>query len=233
MRAGFLTGVRLFRLAAALLFVVYNLMPLYGLWAWHWDAFQLLIMYWTETLILAAWTLVRIDLVPVQFLGVITVNGRPVKATHGKLIAFFTVHAGMFMAVHLFFLCVLFSDGWFRRLHGLGDFLSTFYVISGAWIPLSFAALGSGIEALTGTFRPQFVYAIERRLFPDESFVPQAPPVSKDMVGQIVFALYGRIIMMQIAIIGGAWLARDWNSLGPILILIGLKTLFDFGSRVH
>ena len=89
-----------------------------------------------------------------------------------------------------------------------------------------------GMEALTGVFRPQFMQAIERRLDPDESFVPQAPAVSKNMVGQIVAALYGRIIMMQIAIIGGAWLARDWHSLGPILILIGLKTLFDFGSRL-
>ena len=46
------------RLVVAVLFAAYNLVPLYGIKHWNWDAFQLLILYWTETLILAGWTMV-------------------------------------------------------------------------------------------------------------------------------------------------------------------------------
>jgi hypothetical protein len=126
MASVWITGERAIRLLVALLFTAYNLLPLYGLWAWNWDAFQLLILYWSETVVLAAWTMARLALVPPDLLGDMTVNGKTVKATHGKLIGVMSLTAGIFCAGHLLFLCVLFSGDWFRRLHGIGDFLRTF-----------------------------------------------------------------------------------------------------------
>ena len=36
-----------------------NLTPLYGVLYWQWDTFQLLMLYWMETVVLAFWTLMR------------------------------------------------------------------------------------------------------------------------------------------------------------------------------
>ena len=139
--------MRAIRVLVALLFAAYNVVPLYGLWAWHWDAFQLLILYWSETVVLAAWTMVRLAFVPPNLLGDVTINGRTVPATHTSLIGIMSLVAGIFCLVHLVFLCVIFSGDWFRRLHGLGDFLRTFYIASDAWIPLGIVTLAGGAEA--------------------------------------------------------------------------------------
>ena len=229
MPSGWIYGVRTIRVLIALLFTAYNLMPLYGLWAWNWDAFQLLMLYWSETVVLAGWTMVHIAFVPLGLLGDMTVNGKSVKPSHAMLIGFFSLHAGVFIAAHLLFLCLLFSGDWFSRLHGVGDFAATFYIASGAWIALTIAAFAGGADVLTGAFHPRFVDAIEARL----GFVAAAPPVAgaSDPVGGIVGALYGRIVLMQVAIIFGAWAAHSWGSLAPLVIMIAIKTVFDFGNR--
>jgi hypothetical protein len=222
-------GERAIRLVAALLFTAYNLVPLYGIWAWNWDAFQLLILYWSETVVLAVWTMVRIALVPAELLGDITVNGKTVKASHASLIAIMSLTAGIFCAGHLLFLCVIFSGDWFKRLHGIGDFVETFYIASDAWIPLLLVTLAGGADVLTGQYRPQFMAAVAQRL----RIVPAvaAPRAAGDAVGSITGALLGRIVLVQFAIIGGAWAAGRWGSLAPLTIIIGSKTAFDFGHR--
>lgn len=229
MPSGWITGERIIRLLVALLFTAYNLLPLYGLWAWNWDAFQLLILYWSETVVLAGWTMVRLALVPSDLLGDMTVNGKTVKATHGKLIAVMSMTAVIFCAGHLLFLCVIFSGDWFRRLHGISDFLRTFYIASDAWIPLLLVTLAGGADVLTGQFRPQFVDAIALRL--RIAAAAATRPAAGDPVGNITGALLGRIVVMQVAIIGGAWAVKSWGSIAPLAIMVGIKTLFDFGHR--
>ena len=50
-----------------------NLIPLAGLYYWHWDPFQLLMLYWMETAIVAGWSLARIATLPESLLGRIKV----------------------------------------------------------------------------------------------------------------------------------------------------------------
>jgi Family of unknown function (DUF6498) len=231
MPMGWIKAVRAIRVLVALLFAIYNLVPLYGLWAWHWDAFQLLILYWSETLVLAAWTMVRIAFVPTALLGNMTINGCTGPATHASLIGLMSLTAGVFCAGHLWFLFVLFSGDWFRRLHGIGDFLRTFYIDSDAWIPLVLVTLAGGVEVLFGEYHPQFVDVLAQRL--RIVAVVAAPPndATGDPVGNIIGGLLGRIVVMQVAIICGAWLVRSWGSIAPLAIIVGLKTLIDFGQR--
>jgi hypothetical protein len=231
MPSGWIEGVRAIRVLVALLFAAYNLVPLYGLWAWNWDAFQLLILYWSETLVLAAWTMARLALVPPALLGTITINGKAVPATHASLIGVMSLTASVFCAGHLLFLCVIFSGDWFRRLHGVGDFLRTFYIASDAWIPLALVTLAGGADVLIGEYHPQFVDALARRL--RIVAVAAAPPnaAAGDAVGGIIGTLLIRIVVMQVAIICGAWFASYWGSLAPLAIIVGLKTLIDFGHR--
>ena len=230
MASGWIISERAIRMLVALLFTVYNLVPLYGLWAWNWDAFQLLILYWSETVVLAAWMMVRIAFVPAHLLGTVTINGNPVKATHGTLIGILSLTAGMFCAAHLLFLCVIFSGDWFSRLYGIGDFLWTFYIASDAWIALLVVTVAGGLDVLTGEYRPQFMNAIAQRLRIHPG--PTTPPAADDPVGGIIGGLLSRIVAMQIAIICGAWVASRWGSLAPLSIIVGIKTLIDFGRRV-
>ncbi len=229
MPSAWIYGTRAIRLAVALLFAAYNLVPLYGIWYWHWDAFQLLILYWSETIVLAAWTMVRLALVPDDLLGTMTVNDKIVKATHGKLIGLTSLVAAIFCAGHLLFLCVIFSGDWFKRLHGLGDFLHTFYIASGMWFPLVLVTFAGLADVLTGPYRPQFMNAIIPHLW----IAPAAPPSggAQDPVGNIMGTLLTRIVFMQVAIICGAWVSLRYGSMAPLAILVGAKTLFDFSHR--
>jgi hypothetical protein len=66
-----------------------NLIPLYGGLYWQWDSFQLLMLYWMETVIMAFWTILGITASPSTSSGPITVGGRVKPATHKLLCGYF------------------------------------------------------------------------------------------------------------------------------------------------
>ena len=88
-----------------------------------WDAFQLLLLYWGETVLLFVCTLAHIALIPPARLGTMIVNGNTMAASRPMMVGFFAVHGGVFITAHLFFLCMLFSGAVFSRLNGVADFL--------------------------------------------------------------------------------------------------------------
>jgi hypothetical protein len=224
------TLVTTLRLAAALLFTAFNLVPLYGVYAWGWNAFQLLLLYWGETAILFVCTLAHIAFVPPALLGTMTVNGRSRPATRPMMVGFFALHGGMFIGAHLLFLCVLFAGDTFRHIHGVRGFAATFLVASGAWAPLLLVALAGALDVLIGDYHPAFVDAFARRL--NVSFVRAAEDKPSDAIGSLVGGLYLRIFIMQAAIIFGAMASRGSGSLAPLVIVIVLKTLADVVTRI-
>jgi hypothetical protein len=201
-------------LISTLIALAGNLVPLGGVLTWGWDPFQLLMLYWMETVILAGWTMARIGVMPPAELGTMTVNGRERTATNRMLVGFFSLHSGMFIAVHFLFLWLLFSDGWTGRVRGPVTFVRQLVIDSGAWIPLLFAFVAGLIS-----------YLVERQ----RSIAAMTAPDGKaqDRVGSVVGALYVRIVVMQVAIIAGGWFAKEYGSKAPLLIVIVLKTLFD------
>jgi hypothetical protein len=224
------SGVTTLRVIAAALFSGFNLVPLYGLVAWDWDAFQLLLLYWGETAILFVCTLAHIAFIPPTQLGTMLVNGRSVPASRLMMVGFFAAHGGMFIAGHLFFLCVLFGDSHLRRIGGVAGFVRTFFIASGAWAPLLLVALAGALDVLTGPYHPAFVDAFARALHvvmarPKDTAPGQA-------VGSVVGGLYVRVIIMQVAIIFGAFAATVLGSVAPLVILVVLKTLVDFVVRL-
>jgi hypothetical protein len=235
MTAGFGRIVTALRVAAAALFAAFNLVPLYGIYGWGWDAFQLLLLYWAETVILFVCTLTHIACIPPQQLGTMIVNNRSVPATRAMMVGFFALHGGVFITVHLVFLCVLFSGAEFNRLNGVADFLSTYFIASGAWLPLILVALAGAADVLTGPYHPAFVDAFARRLhimLARAVGTAGTPPPPGDAVGSVVLGLYGRIIIMQVAIIFGAMAALRFGTVAPLVIVIGLKMLIDLGTRL-
>jgi Family of unknown function (DUF6498) len=82
--------------------VAANVLPLAGVLALGWDLGMVLLLYWAESAVVLAFSLVKVVLV-----------GRLAALF---LVPFFLVHAGIFMGVHLVFLLTLFVErpdtGW-------------------------------------------------------------------------------------------------------------------------
>ena len=131
---------------STLLALIGNLIPLVGLYYWRWDPFQLLMLYWMETVIVAGWALARIGTLPDNQLGRMTVNGKDRPATRRDLLWMFGTLAAAFCVAQFFFLWMIFQDGWRGKVHGPASFVHVFVIESGAWAPLLFVLL-SGLAA--------------------------------------------------------------------------------------
>ncbi len=217
---------------STLLALIGNLIPLAGLYYWHWDPFQLLMLYWMETVIVAGWALARGGTLPDTLLGRMTVNGREQPATRLLLIELFGGLAAAFCAAHFFFLWMIFQDGWRGKVHGPIDIVRVFVVESGAWAPLLFAFLSGLAAFVTSPTRPAIVQLMQARMLGQEK-VPAMPQldVATHGVGNAVGGMLGRIVIMQCGVIFGAMLARSYGSSAPMYIVIGLKLLSDLGGN--
>ena len=207
--------------------LIANLIPLYGVLYWQWDAFQLLMLYWSETVIVAFWTIAGITRVPVSQLGNITVNGRVRPATHKTLCGYFTLVAAIFILGHLLLLWVMFSSEWLKKVPATSSVLNALFVTDGLWLALIVMFVSAWLTHLGGA-PPAHAGALE----PAPGSMP--PPAKEleagsDAVGAIVGGLFVRIVIMQAAIIFGGMLAKSYGSMAPLLIVIGCKTLFEVG----
>lgn len=209
-----------------------NLIPLAGVLYWGWDPFQLLMLYWMETVIVAGFALARITTVPKELLGTIKINGMVRPATHRHMIELFGGLAATFISVHFLFLWLLFSGDWTKTVRGPISFVQAFVIDSGAWAPLLFAFLAGAVAFLTSPTRPQFARDLQAR-FMRTSVAEETPKLDEAThgVGAAVGGMLGRIAIMQVAVIVGAMMAKTYGSMAPLLIVIGIKTLFDFRSQ--
>ena len=220
--------IRAVRTLNVLIGLLGNLIPLYGVLYWQWDAFQLLMLYWTETVIIAFWTIIGITRIPVDQLGAITVGGQEKPATHKLLCGYFTLVAAVFIPGHLGFLWIFFSGEWLNKVSGSSSILYALFVADGLWLALIFMFVSAWISYLSST-RPAYPRTIERGRAPKQAS-GQAGEAGSDAVGEVVGGLFVRIFIMQAAIIFGGMLARTYGSIAPLLIVIGCKTLVDVST---
>jgi uncharacterized protein DUF6498 len=209
---------------SSLVLLAINLVPLVGVLRWGWDAFLLLMLYWMESAIIAFWTVARIATLPRGAIGPLYVNGRP-NDSPWALTGFFVVFLGMFMGGHLLFLWVIFSGDWARRIHGLPDFYAQIVIGAGLWGPLLMLFISRGFSFLFHALRPDFILACER--FVPVPGLPRPPAPGPVDAGSIIGGVLGRIALLQVAIIGGAFLAVLFGSRAALFVLVILKTVVD------
>jgi hypothetical protein len=205
-------------LPTALATLVVNLIPLYGVLSWGWDTFQLLILYWIETVVIAFWTIRRLARLPGE-------QKKP-NAAPFNLAEFFTLHAGMFIGVHFILLWAFFSYDWFRKVHGVGSFFFELFIANGVWVAIVCMLVLHAISYLVDA-KPGHDGGAPRHL------VQTSARTTGDPVMPIIGGLYVRIIITQIAILVGAWFSGFTNSLAPLVIVIVLKTLVDLGLGAY
>jgi len=204
-----------------------NLLALYGVLRWNWDAFQLLVLYWCETGIAAFWALWKLSFLPQSMLGTMTVNGKTVPATNRLLLEMFVMVFGVFLTCHLGILWIFFSEGSAAAVNGPASFVRELVFASSAWLPLSLAFAAGFIDFMRMPKRESFVLALERRFRPKRRFVADPAALRADGVGPAIASPLIRIALMQVAVIFGAMMVRKFGTDVPFYILIGLKLLVD------
>lgn len=195
--------------------VAANMVPLAGVFWWGWDAFLLLVLYWTETAAIGVWTLVQA--MALQFDGPGKSGGLLAALGLG---AFLTVHAGLFMTVHMIFLWSLYAGPWEARVHGPEEFIRIILIATGLWIPLVALFAARGIITLTDV--------INRFVFARKDIV--APKSVAE--GAIIGRFYLRIVIMHVAILIGGIVALFLGSLAPLIVLVLVKTAIDLGLHL-
>lgn len=199
--------------------VAANMIPLWGVGFLGWDAFYIVLLYWSENLAIGFYNILKITTAKVEH-----------PAEHlGKLflIPFFAVHYGGFMAVHGFFVLAL-------GKMGEGPNVEAASIGGKAW-PCFFVFIQLLINVIRQVFLvipPQMKLAI-LALFISHgiSFAynyllkgEYATAQPKELMNKP----YARIVVMHIAIITGGFLTMTIGSpVGLLIVLVIGKIILD------
>lgn len=188
---------------ASLALILMNLIPLIGVWYFNWDVGIIIFLYWLENVVIGILNVPKI----LSCRGSKKPGAR--KESLGGLIflsGFFSVHYGMFCFGHYTFIQTFFE--------GLPEFSN---------IP-SRLFEGFLIWPLLGLLFSHFISMIV-------NFYGKGEYRSRSANTQM-FMPYTRIMILHIVIIFGGFLAQAFdNALGPLIILIIVKTIIDLGAH--
>lgn len=200
---------------ATLVILIFNAIPIAGIAFRGWDLFLVLMLYWLETLVVGLWAGVRLSTLPV---AAIEGLGGPAFGFRGrfasaKWAAFHLLFGLAFAAVQFLVLWGMFSGEWFAQVSGPREFVRVIVVQSGLWVPLAILFVGRGAGV---------VHAIATRPFGSGDIEPARAEASSVLSG-----FYLRIVVMQFAVILGAFAAQGRGVIAPLIILIAAKTLIE------
>ncbi len=203
---------------------VANLVPLAGVIFIGWDAAFIVLLYWSENLVLGLYNILKIAILRVEHpLGHL-----------GKLLAipFFSLHFGGFCAVHGFFLLVLFKIG--------GDQGDFFPKESWPGHLIFLQMLVSVIKTLWQNSPPGMEWPVLGLLISHGiSFISNylgKGEYTRLTIGKLMNQPYKRIVLLHITIIAGGIPIMILGSPTPLLcILVILKVGMDifFHIREH
>jgi hypothetical protein len=186
--------------------ILANTAPLIGVLAHHWTVFAVVLLYWSENVVVGVFNVLRM------------LCARPNEAIAwaGKafIIPFFCFHYGMFTFVHGIFVVGIFGGAF-----GKGPISSS---PLGLLTAVRQAGLGWAIAALVASHGFSFFH---NYLAGGEYRRVGLP--------QLMFQPYGRVVVLHIGIIGGAFLVIALHSAVPALVLlIALKTTLDLVAHL-
>lgn len=190
--------------------VIGNLIPVGGVLFLGWDAVQILILYWVENLVLGVLTLPRI----LAARGDMQAAEGQSKENPGCLGLFFTVHYGFFCMGHGVFAFILAND--FIKAEGVGaeGAWSRTFGDPGFW----WAILAIALVNLILQVREWWMRGLWRTASPNlEMFKP-----------------YGRIVVLHVTVLFGAWLMTAFGApaYAVLLLCLGKMLLELIGAAV-
>lgn len=179
--------------------VLGNIIPLYGVLAWHWSIFDIVFLYWCENVLIGVLTFIRMSITGFVFRN----------ASIGSTLfhdAFFTVHYGLFCFVHFAFVCAVFHPA--STLAGGDGDASVYDLMAPGYWP-AFAGIALGVM-ISGVSKIKADYENNHEL------------------GSIMGSPYGRVAVLHIVLLLGAFIVMAMGSpVWGLLLLIVLKIGYD------
>jgi hypothetical protein len=213
-------------LSAAVLVAV-NLIPLIGVAFWGWSLMLILVLYWIESGIVGVINVFKIG--RAQGLSSVGIGGSRITLrmsgiaaglARGGIIGFFIFHYGMFWVIH----------GLFVFLLPLFAGLSTFETGASGLGPMDFGPL-----PLEGVALSAVALAVSHGVSFFVNFLGRGEYMHVSPEQQMM-SVYGRVIVLHVTIIAGAFVIGFFGTpFAALVLLVGLKTLLDlfFHWREH
>ncbi|MFC5367680.1 DUF6498-containing protein [Salinirubrum litoreum] len=222
-------------LPALLALVGANLLPLAGVLFGGWTVWEVLIVYWIESGIVGLFSIPRILLAAGSSddsTFSVTINGRPVDVSGPEtpvdglhvypenvpIAGFFCMHYGIFWVVH-------------------GVFVLSFPLFLGGGGASVGAVGGGGLGTLIGTFGTIGLAIVGLVVSHGVSFVTNyvgREEYRHTSAGERMSAPYGRVVVLHVTIIVGAFLVGSLGGPLPALVLlVVLKTGIDLGAHLR
>lgn len=216
-----------------------NMVPLWGVVFLDWDAFYIVLLYWCENLVIGFYNIVKmvlarpLSVAEAEKLGDEAGGEPPVWATGIRyhvsklfLIPFFAFHYGAFTAGHGFFVLMMFrkDDAGFGQIIQKDEVWPCFLVFVQILLVV--------VERVYSTMPIAMKYAVAA-LFVSHgvSFVCNylyGGEHETAGLNGLMGEPYGRVMVMHIAIIAGAFLSGAIGSpAGVLVMLVVLKTVID------
>lgn len=218
---------------SAIALIGVNCIPLLGVIFAKWSVFNIVILYWMETVVIGFITVLRILTAKGTMSGVLSrmaqarrnqdlspETERRLEQLGGSLggglkffmVPFFCVHFGIFMSVHLMFIVSILGAG-DGGVMVSGSPLRAFSGVlesAGLWLVLSVIA-----------FLVSHLFSFFMNYIGKGENLKTTPP-------EQMMRPYGRVVVMHIAIILGSFAALALNEpLGVLLVLVVGKTIID------
>jgi Family of unknown function (DUF6498) len=189
-----------------------NLVPLFGVLIFHWTIFPLMFLFWFENLIIGVFNELRM-MAAVPF-----VNG----VLPG--IPFFCVHYGIFLVAHGVIIVDLFGGG-IKQYPLLADPMLNFSwhaAVSFLWHLIHEYHLELAVLALAISRGTSFVVDYLRH-----------GEYRRTTAQRLFWQPYGRIVVLHIALLGGAILMKALHSpMAGLILLVVLKTALDLAGHL-
>jgi Family of unknown function (DUF6498) len=196
------------------LLVTVNLLPLYGVLAYDWDVAALVLLYWSENLVIGFYSLLKM------------LVASPVGGVLQGL--FFCMHYGGFCAVHgLFILSLL----WDADVSVLQDdswpFLLVFIQLLVDVVRQALAlAPPAALVAFAGLVLSHGVSFVSNVLLGEER--------QQQDLKTLMMAPYGRIVILHCTVLFGGWAVMALGQpVGMLLVLVALKLAVDVAMHLR
>ncbi len=220
--------MKLSRHLSLLILIAVNLLPIIGVIFGGWDVFEIVVLYWFENVVIGVVNIFKI-ISSAPSVDDAEVNGKPLPEylrTNGPgilphitkffLVPFFTVHYGMFCFVHGIFVFALLGNksgafGGGDPFDGMNEMVGSVFHSNSKWYVIAIIS--------------SHVFSFFYNYIGKGEFRKQSP-------AELMHAPYGRIVVLHMAIILGAFaIAAIGSSVGMLILLIIGKILID--AKLH
>ncbi len=218
--------------------VAFNLIPLVGVLFWGWNVATILVLYWVENGIVGLLNVPKMLLAQ----GDETASSRLVGAGGAQLtsrvgvVGFFLVHYGIFWFVHGIFVFTLPFFIGLGSLPGAPDQFTDPGTFGPGALPFDAVPLTAG-RSIGPDLGAVGLGAIGLAISHGVSFVVNflgRREYLRTTIGRQMFAPYGRLVILHLTILFGAFLSLSIGSpVGAIVVLVVLKTILDLGFHLR